>query len=294
MGKQKDFVAINMLTMYPNKASVCAVGMVKVKNGEVVDEFYSLVDPPEGLGLKGFNILKELHGITSDITAGAPTFIEILPKIEDFIEKLPLVVHNGVTERFVFIRALEYFRGTGADICSYLESVQFIDIKYMGVLHLVGKRYDPLYDARLCADTYIGMDVDDALYPKSKKRPEVTQQQVAYGKTKEKVSSFVFEPFDYSKIECSENIYKGFGSYITGNINIFKSKDELHLFLRDKLGVVPCKSHSKSRKDFILICGSTGAGPSKKDLAKSVGQIMFEEEELFDELISLGLEPPLK
>lgn len=294
MGKQKDFVAICMLTMYPNKASVCAVGMIKVKNNKIADEFHSLVTPPEGLEPTGFNMLEKLHGITTDMTVGTPTFTELLPRIETFIEELPLVVHNGVTERFVFIRTLEYFRNMGIDIHSYLESIQFIDIKYMGISHLKGKRYDPLHDARLCAELYIGMDVDDVLYPKSKKRPDVTQQQVAYGKTKEKVSPHIFEPFDYSVIEYSNNIYRGFGSYITGDFEIFRSKDALHLFLRDKLGIVPCKSHSKSRKDFLLICGSRGAGTSKMKLAKSVGQIIFEEEELFDELISLGLEPPLK
>lgn len=113
MGKQKDFVAISMLCMYPNRATVCSVALVKVKNNEVVDEYHTLVSPPAELKFEGFNMAAWHHGISEAHTEGKPTFLEVLPRMEQFIERLPLVVHNGITEHWAFVRSLEYFRGTG-------------------------------------------------------------------------------------------------------------------------------------------------------------------------------------
>ena len=296
MGKQKDFVAINMLCMYPNKATVCSVALVKVKNNEVVDEFHSLVNPPEELQYGENEMLQRLHGITEDMTAGAPSFLELLPKIEEFIEGLPLVVHNGITEHFVFVRAMEFYRSQGLNVETYLENARFIDTKKMAHLNLIDKRYEALHDARLYAEYYKRLELEDVLYPEVKKRPDVTKEQMAYAKTKEEVSQFVFDKYDYSQVENPNNIYFGMGAYITGNLALFKSKDDLHLLLRNKLGIRPCKSQSKSKsnKNFILICGATGAGPTKIKTAEGLGQTILQEEELYEELLSMGYDMPIK
>ena len=41
----KDFAAIDFETANFERTSVCAVGVVIVKNGEMVDSFYSLIHP---------------------------------------------------------------------------------------------------------------------------------------------------------------------------------------------------------------------------------------------------------
>lgn len=41
----KNFVAIDFETANFTKSSICSIGIVIVKNGEVVDNFYSLVRP---------------------------------------------------------------------------------------------------------------------------------------------------------------------------------------------------------------------------------------------------------
>lgn len=298
MEKKKDFVAINMLCMYPNKATVCSVALVKVRNNEVVDEFCSLVNPPEELQYGENETLQRLHGITEDMTAEAPSFLELLPKMEEFIEGLPLVVHNGITEHFVFVRAMEFYRSQGLNVETYLENERLIDTKKMAHLNLVDKRYEALHDARLYAEYYKRLELEDALYPevKVKIRPDVTKEQMAYAKTKEKVSDFVFEAFDYSQVEDPNNIYFGMGAYITGDLALFKSKDDLHLLLRNKLGVRPCRTQSKSKsnKNFILICGTTGAGPTKIKTAEELGQTILREEELYEELFSMGYDIPIK
>ena len=41
----KDFAAIDFETANNERSSVCSVGIVIVRNGEIVDTFYSLIQP---------------------------------------------------------------------------------------------------------------------------------------------------------------------------------------------------------------------------------------------------------
>ena len=41
----KDFAAIDFETANEHQSSVCSVGVVVVREGEVVDTFYSLIHP---------------------------------------------------------------------------------------------------------------------------------------------------------------------------------------------------------------------------------------------------------
>ncbi len=40
-----DFVAIDFETANGNRSSICSVGLVIIRNGEIVDKYYSLVNP---------------------------------------------------------------------------------------------------------------------------------------------------------------------------------------------------------------------------------------------------------
>ena len=41
----QDFAAIGFETANNERSSVCSVGIVVVRNGEIVDKFYSLIQP---------------------------------------------------------------------------------------------------------------------------------------------------------------------------------------------------------------------------------------------------------
>ena len=41
----RDFAAIDFETANYDRSSVCSVGVVIVRNGEIVDKFYSLIQP---------------------------------------------------------------------------------------------------------------------------------------------------------------------------------------------------------------------------------------------------------
>ena len=87
----RDFAAIDFETANNERTSVCSVGVVIVRNGEIVDSFYSLIQPEPNY----YNYwCVQVHGITRDDTDTAPVFPSVWRQIEPMIEGLPLVAHN--------------------------------------------------------------------------------------------------------------------------------------------------------------------------------------------------------
>ena len=87
----KDFAAIDFETANNERTSVCSVGIVIVRNGEIVDRFYSLIKPePEYHNYW----CSQVHGLTAEDTDNAPIFPEVWKLIEPKIAGLPLVAHN--------------------------------------------------------------------------------------------------------------------------------------------------------------------------------------------------------
>ena len=74
----KDFAAIDFETANGRRTSVCSVGVVVVRGGEVVDTLYSLI-----------------RGLSYEDTAQAPDFADVWKQIAPRIEGLPLVAHNS-------------------------------------------------------------------------------------------------------------------------------------------------------------------------------------------------------
>ena len=87
----QDFAAIDFETANNNRSSVCSVGVVIVRDGEVVNKFYSLIKPePEYYNYW----CSQVHGLSAEDTENAPVFPEVWKQIEPLIEGLPLVAHN--------------------------------------------------------------------------------------------------------------------------------------------------------------------------------------------------------
>lgn len=87
-----NFAAIDFETANECSSSVCSVGVVIVRNGEVADSFYSLIHP-EPEYYKWF--CRQVHGLGPEDTEDAPVFPEVWEKIAPLIEGLPLVAHNS-------------------------------------------------------------------------------------------------------------------------------------------------------------------------------------------------------
>ncbi len=87
----QDFVAIDFETANNEPSSVCAVGIVVVQGGEIVDRFYSLIQPEPNYYTYWCS---RVHGLTQRDTDEADIFPKVWAKIEPLIAGLPLVAHN--------------------------------------------------------------------------------------------------------------------------------------------------------------------------------------------------------
>ncbi len=87
----KDFAAIDFETANGSRSSVCSVGIVIVRDGEIVDRFYSLIRPTPNYYS---HFTTRIHGLTRRDTDLAPRFPEVWEKVKDRIAGLPLVAHN--------------------------------------------------------------------------------------------------------------------------------------------------------------------------------------------------------
>ena len=88
----KNFAAIDFETANGQRTSVCSVGVVVVREGEIVDSLYRLIRPRPNFYSR---FTTAIHGMTYTDTADAPDFPEVWSDIAPHIEGLPLVAHNS-------------------------------------------------------------------------------------------------------------------------------------------------------------------------------------------------------
>jgi DNA polymerase-3 subunit epsilon len=86
-----DFAAIDFETANGHRSSVCSVGIVIVRNGEITETFYRLIRPRPNYYAW---FCTEVHGITYFDTVNAADFPAVWAEISPKISGLPLVAHN--------------------------------------------------------------------------------------------------------------------------------------------------------------------------------------------------------
>ncbi len=87
-----DFAAIDFETANMHPSSVCSVGLVIVRDGRIVDSFYSLIHPEPNF----YNwFCRRVHGLGHRDTEDAPVFPQVWEKAVPLIGDLPLVAHNA-------------------------------------------------------------------------------------------------------------------------------------------------------------------------------------------------------
>ncbi|GAA2722773.1 hypothetical protein CAE01nite_14380 [Cellulomonas aerilata] len=87
------FVVVDLETTggTPGADAITEIGAVKVRGGEVLGEFQTLVNP--GTPVPAF--ISTLTGITTGMVAGAPRIAQVLPSFLEFARGAVLVAHNA-------------------------------------------------------------------------------------------------------------------------------------------------------------------------------------------------------
>jgi DNA polymerase-3 subunit epsilon len=85
-----NFVAIDVETANADMASICSIGAVKFENGQIADEWYSLVNPQDYFGAINVSI----HGIDENMVKGAPTYAEAAQTLLEMLRDAVAVTHT--------------------------------------------------------------------------------------------------------------------------------------------------------------------------------------------------------
>ncbi|WP_437920206.1 3'-5' exonuclease [Sphingobacterium sp. LRF_L2] len=161
------FTAIDFELATAAYTSVCAVGIVKVVNNEIVEQFHSLVRPPKNEYMWQTT---RVHGIKPKDTLEAPTFLELFPEIEPCLTGATMVAHNEKFDREVLMKTMGYygldykilglppewectskiyrskgFKKTKLSICCRIMNIEL-------------NHHDPLSDAKASAQLYMMQD----------------------------------------------------------------------------------------------------------------------------------------
>lgn len=86
-----NFAAIDFEAANGEVTSACSIGLVIVRDDEIVERFYSLIKPVPN---KYDFFTTKVHGITYKDTNHAPLFPEVWNHVKDKVKGLPMVAHG--------------------------------------------------------------------------------------------------------------------------------------------------------------------------------------------------------
>jgi DNA polymerase-3 subunit epsilon len=161
-----NFVAIDFETANNSPASPCAVGLVKVTDGKIVDTFSALIRPPSPNNwFAPMNI--RVHGIKPSDVVDAPTWNQVLEQMLAFIGTDDLIAHNAGFDMGVLRESAKLVDFPLPDLryaCSLvmarktynLESYRLNQVAY-AIGHEEFDHHDALADSDACARIVIHM-----------------------------------------------------------------------------------------------------------------------------------------
>lgn len=269
-----DFIAIDFETANRNRASACAVGLVKIVDGQIVDEFYSLINPE--VDFDSFNIA--IHGITPSMVTDAPIYPQILKMIDNFCENLPIVAHYAPFDIGVLRDSNERYNIDEFE-AKYFDSY-FLAQKYMKTIsyklkhlcELIGfdfEHHNAQEDARACANLVLYlcnensfMSIDELV-------------EIAGYKKYGQINGYEGSGFRINKNSSNSLSSKDIESMIQ-NIDR-NSLDNAHPFF-DKHGCFTGKLESMKRTDAMVQFAQLGGIPEKGVTKKTNFLVMGEQD----------------
>ena len=142
----------------------CSVGIVTVENGIIVDEFVTLIKPPNNL-YSPFTI--QVHGIHPRDTVNAKSFAQVYPEIQKRLQNRVVVAHNESFDRNVLAKSMALYNLNYDDLnigsrweCTVkiYKAKGFKPAKLSDCCKLMNialEHHEALSDARACAKLYL-------------------------------------------------------------------------------------------------------------------------------------------
>ena len=149
-----SYTAIDFETAQGKRWSICQVGLVRVQNEIITEQLSILVQPPDNYY---WNRFIDIHGITPEQTADAPTFDAVWHHIEPFIKNQHVVAHNGFAFDFQCLKQTLEFYGLTNPVftghCTYQifrDNLAALCLKY----NISLQHHDALSDAKACSELF--------------------------------------------------------------------------------------------------------------------------------------------
>lgn len=272
--KQFNFTAIDFETMTPEMTSACALGIVRVENGVIVQKFYSLIKPvPDNRPTNNSFV----HGITPEMVENAPTFKDLWPDIRKYFEHQIIVAHNAAFDMTVLEKTTDAY-DIQFPIEDIIDTMQITNMSLSDSCALsdipLDAHHDALCDATACAKLMmLAMGIRNFELNRKKDKPTAEFN-------KKHVSSDTVKPLEDEEVENKETPFFQKKVVLTGNLLSYPKREEIACILK-RYGADINTSISKLTN--IVIVGS-GAGPSKMqkiDQLKRDGyaiRVIFEDE----------------
>ena len=161
-----NFTAIDFETANGSPASPCAVGLVKVAEGKIVDTFSTLIQPPYPNDWFASGNIR-VHGINPEDVLSAPSWDKALAEMLEFIAGDDLIAHNAGFDMGVLRASIELIDGQipalryGCSLIMARKTYNLESYKLNQVAYAIGHEefdhHDALADSDACARIVIHM-----------------------------------------------------------------------------------------------------------------------------------------
>ena len=159
-----NFIAIDFETANEKRNSPCSIGIVVVKNGEVVEKVHHLIRPKE---MRFMPINIGIHGIRPKMVENELEFDKVWDKIKHYFNDNLVIAHNASFDISVLRKTLELYEIESPNfnyICTMKLSRNFYksleNAKLNTVNRFLGyefKHHDALADALACSNILLNI-----------------------------------------------------------------------------------------------------------------------------------------
>lgn len=113
-----DFIALDVETANRNVGSICQIGLAAFKDGALIQEWTSLINPEEEFYFSNIRI----HGLTARHVTDAPILPEIAETVRNWLNQQVVVCHT-MFDRQALAKGFTKYGLPGLD-CRWLDSCQ--------------------------------------------------------------------------------------------------------------------------------------------------------------------------
>lgn len=159
-----NFIAIDFETANEKRNSPCSIGIVVIKNGNVVKKIHHLIKPKE-MRFTPMNI--GIHGITPSMVEGEKEFDKVWEEIKGYFDESIVVAHNAAFDISVLRNTLDLYNIKSPSfkyICTMKLSRNFYlnleNAKLNTVSNFLGYKFnhhDALSDALACSNILLNI-----------------------------------------------------------------------------------------------------------------------------------------